>query len=134
MVLILAAVAGRIAYLRSTQSVPLLRLIASPIWNHENRVSTIGFVNIEFESNAAYIHHDFYTGRMPANGVWLELPDEVQQNPAAYNHRYILIEGTFSAWDTGHLGLFSGSISRITRFEPWPWSPKIEIDELAKED
>jgi hypothetical protein len=34
--------------------------------------------------------------------------------------QYVLLEGQFDAKSNGHMGMFSGTITKITRADPWP--------------
>jgi hypothetical protein len=97
--------------------VSLIQLIANPKDYDGKNVRVIGFVRLEFEGNAIYLHEDDFKHGVMKNGLWLDAPKEMFEKQADFNQKYVLIEGTFNAKMTGHLGLWSGSIQKITRFQ-----------------
>jgi hypothetical protein len=97
--------------------VSLVQLIANPQDYDGKFVRVIGFVSVEFEGTAVYLHQDDYKYAITQNGLWLDI--EPQRNKKV-DQRYVLIEGTFDANHNGHKGLFSGSIKDIKRMQVWP--------------
>ena len=51
------------------------------------------------------------------NSVWLDVREAVYAKRTQFNRRYVLVEGTFNPRRCGHLGLSSGEIENIGRFE-----------------
>jgi hypothetical protein len=102
--------------------VSLVRLIATPEAFDGKRVRVFGYVRVEHEGTAVYLHREDYKHGLAKNGLWLGMNDSAPagSREAAVNNRYALIEGRFSAKEHGHLGLWSGSIKEVTRAEPWP--------------
>jgi hypothetical protein len=102
-------------------AVSLIRLIANPEAFDGKRVRVIGYVRIEHEGHAIYLHREDYMKGLGKNGLWLSTNDSAPEGSreGAVNNRYALIEGRFSAKMTGHRGGWSGSIREITRMEPW---------------
>ncbi|WP_395740865.1 hypothetical protein [Prosthecobacter sp.] len=96
-------------------SVSLIQLIANPKAYDGARVRVIGFLNVQFEGNAIYLHEDDFKHGIHKNGLWV---DASSIHPGL-KQKYVLIEGTFDAKMTGHMGLWSGSIQQITRSEAW---------------
>jgi hypothetical protein len=99
--------------------VSLVRLIANPEDYDGKIVRVIGFVRLEFEGDAIYLHQDDCRHGIPKNGLWIDVTDEVRKKRKDYDQKYVLLEGTFSAKDRGHFGLWSGSIQKITRCQIW---------------
>ncbi len=101
--------------------VSLIRLIATPEAFDGKRVRAHGFVRVEHEGTSVYLHREDYKHSLTKNGLWLQASDAAApaSREAAVNDRYALIEGRFSAKDTGHRGMWSGAIKDITRMEPW---------------
>lgn len=101
--------------------VSLIRLIADPDRFDGRRVRVHGFVRIEHEGTAVYLHRDDCEHMLTRNGLWLAANDTTPAGSpeAAVNGRYALIEGRFSAKAKGHNGLWSGSIGEISRMQPW---------------
>jgi hypothetical protein len=102
-------------------SVSLLQLIATPEAFDSMYVRVCGFVRIEHEGTAVYLHREDWEHVLTKNGLWLAANDAPADGSkeAQVQNRYALIEGRFSATRKGHRGLWSGSIEDITRMEPW---------------
>ncbi len=101
----------------AVSEVSLARLIANPKDYDGKVVRVIGFVSLEFEGNAIYLHQDDYKLNIYKNGLWIDVSDDIQKKKPDFDAKYVLVEGTFNAKETGHMGLWSGSIQKITRFE-----------------
>ena len=97
--------------------VSLVQLIANPKEYDGKFVRVIGFVSVEFEGTAVYLHQEDYKYDITENALWLDM--DFQRNKK-FHQRYALIEGTFDANHGGHKRLFSGSIKDIKRLEIWP--------------
>src|ERR1043166_5387879 len=102
-------------------SVSLIQLIATPDAFHGKYVMIQGFVRIEHEGSAVYLHRDDCEHMLTRNGMWLAASDSAPEGSkeAVVNNRYALIVGQFNAKSKGHRGLWSGSIEKIARMEPW---------------
>lgn len=101
--------------------VSLIRLIATPEVFDGKLVRVSGFVRIEFEGTAVYLHREDCTQMLTRNGLWLDGVDEAGgegSKEAKANNRYALLEGQFDAKQHGHMGLWSGSLVKITRMMP----------------
>jgi hypothetical protein len=98
--------------------VSLVELIADPRRYDGLRVRVIGWLNLEFEGDAIYLHREDYTHGLSRNGLWVELGRGLPRGPAC-GGGYALIEGRFDARRTGHMGLWSGAIVDIDRCMPW---------------
>jgi len=99
----------------------IINLIATPEKYHNKRVRVIGFLNLEFEGNAIYLHKEDYKKSITKNGLWVTFTEEAWRKVKKYgfNKGYFLVEGTFDMTDYGHMGLWSGTIKDITRIEKW---------------
>jgi hypothetical protein len=95
--------------------VSLVQLIANPKTYDGIQVRVIGFLRIQFEGNAFYLHQDDFKDGIAKNGLWVDVSDQMLGSRAQLDRKYVLIEGTFDTKMTGHMGLWSGSIQRITR-------------------
>ncbi len=113
------------------ESVSLIQLIANPDKYDGHQVRVIGFVRIEFEGNAVYLHEEDDKYAISDNALWLSLPNtkskEEYERYHALDGKYVIIEGVFSSKNRGQMGMFSGSIGHITRFDHWAdvsgWQP-----------
>jgi hypothetical protein len=102
-------------------AVSLLQLIATPGAFDGKYVRIQGFVRIEHEGTAIYLHREDAEHMLTRNGLWLAASDAAPagSREAQVKDRYALIEGRFNANKKGHRGLWSGSLEDITRMEPW---------------
>jgi hypothetical protein len=98
--------------------VSMVQLIATPDKYQGKRVQLVAFLHLEFEGNAIYLHKEDYDKSIHKNGLWIRLPDQ-KPSLSALSDNYVLVEGVFDANDTGHLGMWSGTISNVSRLELW---------------
>jgi len=101
------------------QLVSIIQLIATPEKFDGKRVAVMGYLRLEFEGNAIYIHKEDYERRIVKNGVWVSPLKGICEKPRSLNLKYVLLEGRFDANNNGHMGLNSGSIVDITRCQSW---------------
>ena len=100
----------------AAESVSLIQLIANPNDYDGKFVSVIGFVSLEFEGKAVYLHQDDYKHGIWKNGLWIDVTDDILRKRRTFDQKYVLVEGMFNAKGKGHLGLWSGTIETITSF------------------
>lgn len=93
----------------------IVALIANPDRYDGKLVRIIGFLRIEFEGNAIYLHQSDYEHAISKNGLWAEI-DMARKE---LDQKYVLVEGTFDAGNHGHMGMFSGAITNIRRAQVW---------------
>jgi len=99
--------------------VSLIQLIANPKDYHGQLVRVFGFVTLDFEGTAIYLHQDDYKYGLDKNGLWIDVTREIGKRRADYDQKYVLVEGIFDGNERGHMGLFSGCIRNISRFQVW---------------
>ena len=111
--------------------VSLIQLIANPQLYDEKRVRITGFLDLQFEGDAIYFHREDFDNGLTKNALSIEVPRDITKAQIkAINDHYVICTGMFAARNHGHLGLFSGDITGITRIELWgpslrpPPSPK----------
>lgn len=110
---------GKILVLRTDSTVSLIRLIASPEKYDGKKVRVIGYLHLEFEGDALYLHKEDYNAAISKNGLWINISRDSATRAMKYNNRYIIMEGVFDAKSYGHMGMFSGSLKDITRLDLW---------------
>lgn len=100
--------------------VSLIQLIATPDSYDGKTVRLQGFVRIEFEGTAVYLHREDAAQMLTRNGLWLDLDPAARPDSkeAQANNHYATIEGRFNAKAHGHLSLWSGALEKITRMTP----------------
>jgi hypothetical protein len=101
----------------------LITLIARPEDFDGKRVRLVGYVHFEFEGDGLYVSQNDYEHAIFGNGVWIDPPSgfESDSGPARAwpNDSYVIVEGTFSARDQGHMGMWSGAVRHVERLEAW---------------
>ena len=91
--------------------ISIIQLLANPAKYDGKRVRVTGYVHFEFEGNGIYLHKEDYEHHMFKNGLWLSSSGTSTKD---CQDTYALIEGTYHAENTGHMGMWSGSIMEIT--------------------
>jgi len=103
--------------------VSLIQLIANPDEYHGKLVRVVGVTNIEFEGNQIFTSKEHYKYSILMNALWINLDLDIlgvkEDELKNYNGKYVLIEGIFNKNETGHMGMNSGSIDKISRFDLW---------------
>src|SRR5688500_14684358 len=95
--------------------VSIVDLIVNGSGYHGKRVLLHGFLCLEFEGTAVYLHQDHCAYVMTENAVWVDVPAAVMRRRGSYDRRYIRVVGTFNAQRKGHLGVFRGAVEKVTR-------------------
>lgn len=100
--------------------VSMIQLVATPEKYDGRQVRVIGFLRLEFEGDALYLHREDYENGLSRNAVFLSIPGGT---PAGTKERvdnnYVIIEGTFDSKMKGHGHMYSGVIKDIKRLDPW---------------
>jgi hypothetical protein len=122
LVLAICAVSFHAFAQRSTEpaDVSMIQLIASPEKYDGKLIRVIGFLRLEFEGDALYYHKEDYEQSISKNAVWVNTTPEMMKHKDQLNNHYALLEGVFDAKRLGHMGMFSGEISKIGRAITWP--------------
>jgi hypothetical protein len=97
--------------------VSLIQLIANPEKYDGKQVQVIGFLRLEFEGNALYLHEDDYKNVVFGNSIGLGIPKKQKLPEDELNMHYVKVVGTFKA---GMSNIQSGVIIDITTIERWP--------------
>ncbi len=109
---------------RAICDVSLVELIARPERYHRRRVRVQGYLALEFEGDAVYLHEEDRRRLLTKNGLWIDFPSMQERAPQDLAEAYVIVEGTFDATNSGHLGLWSGAITRVTRISgKREWGP-----------
>ncbi len=105
---------------QSAEEVSLVRLIANPQAYDGRKIRVIGFLNLEFEGDAIYLHREDFEYGITENAFWVDVPQDMTvKQRTELNLRFVICEGRFVASRHGHMGMFGGEITNITRLEPW---------------
>lgn len=101
----------------SPEDVSILRLIATPEAFDGKVVCFIGYVRLEFEGTAAYLHESDAKCMITRNALWLAVSDLPKHKEL--DGKYCILKGTFRAKSSGHMGLFSGAVEDLTVLSFW---------------
>jgi hypothetical protein len=102
------------------QQVSIIALIANPDKYDGKQVQIIGFLRLEFEGDAIYIHQQDFEHAISKNGIWIDRPRDISPKQIAeVNNKYVLCQGTFKAANHGHMRIFSGALTQLTGLESW---------------
>ena len=102
----------------SLHKVSMIQLIANPEAFHGKRVRVIGYLILEFEGNALYLHAEDSQHGLTDNGIWVDAP-RAGLGAECKSNAYALLEGRFNAEHNGHMGLWSGALEEVTRCTAW---------------
>lgn len=100
--------------------VGMVALLATPQKYEGKIVRTIGFMCVEFENDALYLHEEDYRHGLHKNSFALRLSESQRKEFKELSLKYVLIEGTVYANAPEQTDLWSGAIGNITRLEVWP--------------
>ena len=107
--------------------VSMVELVATPAAFAHKRIRVVGFVSLEFEGNAIYLHREDWQRGLTRNGIWLDVTTyDGGHAIAGRKPGYAIVEGVFEPETHGHMGLFSGSIAQLSRLDPWPFDRGID--------
>jgi hypothetical protein len=111
---------AKLGYDASVEDVSVVQLIANPHAYDGKRVQFIGFLRLEFEGNAIYLHREDYEHQISKNALWINPPAQMtKQERQAVDMHYVICSGVFEAAKHGHMGMFSGEVADITRLQSW---------------
>ncbi|WP_183562594.1 hypothetical protein [Mucilaginibacter sp. SP1R1] len=101
--------------------VSLINLIANPDKYNGKKIRVIGYLHLEFEGNALYLHKEDYDHAMNKNSIWVSIGPKHPEvsNLKQYSDHYVIMEGTYDSRMNGHMAMNSGSIKDVTRLDIW---------------
>lgn len=97
--------------------ISLIHLIQNPDKFHERKVRIIGVVCLKFECKAVFVSSEDVKKAVTKNAVWVDV--ELTEANKRLNGRHVLIEGEFDKNNLGHLRMYSGCLTRVSRLEEW---------------
>lgn len=101
--------------------VSIIQLLANPGAYEGKLVEVSGFVNLEFEGNAIWLHQEDFQQSLYPNALWLDVSagkcTDAHGNPLS---AYATVSGRFTATAHGHMGLWPGQIQLVGSCFPLP--------------
>jgi hypothetical protein len=116
MILIKASSAAPISRAQNNpirNTVSIVQLIATPEKYDGKVVQVMGFLRLEFEGDAIYLHEDDYKHAILKNGLTVVRNVKINEMADRLDLHYVVLEGTFDV-RSGNMGLNSGTITNIT--------------------
>ena len=102
-----------------SQRVSLIQLIGNPDRYEGKLVRIDGFVHIDFEDNAVWLHKEDFDNYIHSNSVWIDVNSCVDWEGKPMSG-YASVSGRFSSQRHGHMGLWPGVISQVGECFPLP--------------
>ncbi len=96
-----------------------IQLVATPTSFDGKKVRLIGYLHLEFEGDAIYLHREDYDKSISKNSLAIELSKSQTVKWLKLNNCYVIIEGYFSSTNKGHFQMRSGSLRNIERLDKW---------------
>lgn len=97
----------------------MVALVAYPQRYNGRMIRTVGFVCIEFEGDAVYVHEEDFRHGLIKNSMALRLTKSQEKQFKPLSQMYAVIEGKVEA-NGLESGDWAGAIGNITRLEAWP--------------
>ncbi len=101
------------------ENTSLIRLIATPEKYDGKTIQVTGYLHLEFEGDAIYLHKEDYEYGLTENSFWVSFSGKLlkMKEVMDYNDKYVIIIGTFRMNDKGHMGMFGGTLENIVRLD-----------------
>ena len=105
-----------ITYSVKDHNVSIIKLISTPEKYNGKEIEVRGFLNLEFEGTAIFLHKEDSEKFLSENGVWLELSRKfiMKLESSGMNQKYVRVRGIFDFNNRGHESAYSGGIRNIT--------------------
>ena len=98
----------------------MIELLANPGRFDGKTIEVKGYLRLEFEGNALYLHKEDFDQALSENAVWVNIDKLSTEKRKVVSDTYVLLVGRFDVRQHGQMGIFGGEIGSITRLEPWP--------------
>jgi hypothetical protein len=89
-------------------NISLIKLIANLEKYHGKTMQIRGFINLEYEGNAIYLHREDFEHGLSDNAIWVDTSGEFLKTKklSEYHRKYVIMQGTFDMTRQGHMGMF----------------------------
>jgi len=95
-------------------SISIISLLANPEKYNGQTIRIVGYVSIEAEGTAIFLHREDKVHSIFKNAIALHLNSRDLDKSKKLNANYVMIEGVFDS-NTGPMGLYGGSIHSVQR-------------------
>ncbi len=94
-------------------AVSVIQLIASPDKYDGKVVAVIGFLNLQYEGDAIYLHREDYRNDILADALWVDTTENMRMNKEILQQKYVRVVGKFRAGQGFGHGFSPGGITNI---------------------
>ena|SRR5215831_7755392 len=94
--------------------VSMVTLLADPPSKTPVKIQVAGFLALEFEGQALYLHKEDYQQGLTRNAIRVALTPEQEKQYKEFSGSYVLVEGSFKKIPNSE-DIFTGSIFNIRR-------------------
>jgi hypothetical protein len=95
-------------------TVALVELISRPEIYSGRRVKVVGWLHLEPEGDALYLHREDYERTIAGNSLRFSAPQAFMQRADEFNDEYCLVIATFVAYEAGANTVHSGGLKDVT--------------------
>jgi hypothetical protein len=103
--------------------ISIITLIAQPAVKTALRVQVEGYLVLDFEGEALYLHEEDYRARITKNAIRLSLSPEQEKQYKSLGGGYVLLEASFIKRRNSE-DIFTGSLFNVVRIERKAVKPK----------
>ena len=100
--------------------VSLVQLIATPERFDGRLVAVTGYLHLEFEGEALYLHKEDSDQSIIKNALWVEGNPVLENLRSSLDMHYVRVVGNFHSAYKGLYSAASGSLTDITTAGRWP--------------
>lgn len=108
--------------MQDVEFISLIQLIQHPDKFHGHKVRIIGVACLQFECKAIFVSSEDLKKAVTKNAVWVDV--DLTDANKRLSGKHVLLEGKFDKTNLGHLRMYSGSITNVSRLEEWKGDPK----------
>lgn len=103
------------AHATEYQHVSMIELIANPEKYDKKPVLIQGYLVLEYENNALYLSEWDGQNYLFRNSLWVRLTPDQRKEYEGKSGKIVSAWGEFTKDDHGHMGLYSGGLTKIAR-------------------
>lgn len=99
--------------------VSMVELMANPDYYDGKNIWVSGYLHLEFERNAIYLHRDDFIYGIRKNAIGLRFNKDLEDSSELikFSDQYVQISGVFLAKENGFEGDYNGRIQKIIRIK-----------------
>jgi hypothetical protein len=94
--------------------ISIVTLLAEPVSKSPQRVQVAGFLVLEFEGQALYLHREDYQQQLMRNAIRIALTPEQEKQYKDLSGSYVLVEASFRKARNSE-DIFTGSLFNVRR-------------------